>query len=100
MPKYELSSLARRDLREIARYTLLTWGLNQALHYDQSLEECMTQLAGKPQLGRLCPAIYPGSRRYEHEKHVIFYCEEQGGIRVLRILHQRQLPRRHVMEDN
>lgn len=36
----------------------------------------------------------------EHEKHVIFYRMDNGGIFISRILHQRMLPARHLMEDS
>lgn len=97
MPRYELALLAQRDLRGIDVYTLRTWGLEQTLRYGQSLEENFVRLAASPHLGRLCPNVHPTARHYEHEKHVIFYREMPWGIRVLRVLHERQLPRLHAI---
>lgn len=34
MPEYEISPAADRDLLEIARYTIKTWGLEQADRYE------------------------------------------------------------------
>jgi plasmid stabilization system protein ParE len=55
--------------------------------------------AGDPALGRLCEDIRPGLRRFEHGKHVLFYRQESRGILLSRILHQRMLPERHVMDS-
>jgi toxin ParE1/3/4 len=49
-----------------------------------------------PALGRRCDEIRGGLRRLEHGKHVIFYRQQDNdGILVSRILHQRMLPERH-----
>ena len=34
----------------------------------------------------------------ESGRHVVFYREDTGGILVSRILHQRMLPERHVID--
>ncbi|NOX57537.1 MAG: type II toxin-antitoxin system RelE/ParE family toxin [Planctomycetes bacterium] len=39
MPSYELSPAANRDLLEIARYTIKTWGLKQADRYEAALKK-------------------------------------------------------------
>jgi len=39
MPEYELAPAAERDLLEIARYTIKTWGLEQADRYEAALED-------------------------------------------------------------
>ncbi|HUX45344.1 MAG TPA: type II toxin-antitoxin system RelE/ParE family toxin [Terracidiphilus sp.] len=100
MPGYKLSKLARLDLIEIADYTLDTWGAGQAYYYLDSLGACFQQLAHTPEMGRTCDAVRPGYRRIEHEKHIVFYRIEGDGIFISRILHQRMLPARHLMEDS
>ncbi|HVC46894.1 MAG TPA: type II toxin-antitoxin system RelE/ParE family toxin [Terracidiphilus sp.] len=100
MPGYKLSKLARLDLIEIADYTVDTWGADQAYRYLDSLGASLHQLAQTPEMGRTCDAIRHGYRRIEHHKHVLFYRIEQDGIFISRILHQRMLPARHLMEDS
>jgi toxin ParE1/3/4 len=56
-------------------------------------------LGDNPALGRICNNVRPGLRRLEQGRHVIFYCEERGGILVSRILHQSMLPDRHAFDD-
>ena len=55
-------------------------------------------LADNPALGRTCDDVRPGLRRMESGRHVVFYREDAGGILVSRILHQRMLPERHVID--
>ncbi|HEU5457004.1 MAG TPA: type II toxin-antitoxin system RelE/ParE family toxin [Terracidiphilus sp.] len=100
MPAYRLSRLARLDLIEIADYTVDTWGPQQAYRYLDSLEAFLHQLAQTPEMGRPCNAVRSGYRRMEHEKHVLFYRVEQDAIFISRILHQRMLPSRHLLEDS
>ncbi len=100
VPEYRLSRLARLDLIEIADYTVDTWGAEQAHRYLDSLEACFRQLAEKPETGRLWTRIRPGYRRFEHLKHVLFYRPMKKGIFIGRILHQRMLPGRHLIDDS
>ncbi len=100
MPEYRLSQLVRLDLLAIADYTVDTWGPEQANRYLDSLEACFRQLARTPEMGRLCTRVRPGYRRMEHEKHVIFYRAKKKGVFIGRILHQRMLPGRHLIEDS
>lgn len=99
MPAYRLSRLARLDLIEIADYTVDTWGLEQADRYVDGLGGCFERLARTPGIGRPCDRIRRGYRRMEYEMHVVIYRVDKDGIFVSRILHQRMLPSRHLIED-
>jgi toxin ParE1/3/4 len=96
---FRLSRLAEADLMDIGAYTLNAWGEDQTIRYIDGLETCCQQLADNPELGRLCDHIRPGLRRMEHARHVVFYRIEAGGILVSRILHQRMLPERQVIDE-
>jgi toxin ParE1/3/4 len=79
-------------MRAIARYTVETWGVAQAIRYTRGLREAIQSLAESPEMGRACDAIDTGLRRHEHAKHVVFYRLKPGGIRIVRVLHQQMLP--------
>jgi plasmid stabilization system protein ParE len=49
---------------------------------------------------RACPDIAPGLFRIGYLSHVVFFRQMPYGIRVLRILHERQLPELHSFEDD
>lgn len=98
MAAFRFSRKAESDLLDIARYTLDRWGEDQAIRYLNNLEACCEQLARNPDLGRTCDDILPGLRRMEHGRNVLFYRQEKSGrVLISRILHQRMLPKRHMM---
>lgn len=97
---YRLSSMARLDLFDIVDYTLATWGEEQALRYLDGLEECFRLLAESPEIGRACEGVRPGYRRHEHQKHAIFYRADGEGVLIGRILHQRMLPNRRLLDES
>jgi len=86
-------------MRKVVRYTLKTWGGEQAARYVNSLYDCMALLATSPNIGRVCANIHPSYRRFEHEKHVILYRPAEDGIYVGRILHERMRPEWRVIQD-
>jgi toxin ParE1/3/4 len=94
------SRRAEADLIAIAEYTLRTWGYDQALSYLDDLETACKKVAANPELGRRYDEIRKGLRRIEEGRHVIFYRSEVGGVLVSRILHQRMLPERHVIDED
>lgn len=92
MSTYRLGPKGSSDLAEILDYTVDTWGEEQASNYVEELARCFQMLADSPGLGRACDPIFPGIRRFEQGKHVIFYKADRNGITVSRILHQSRLP--------
>jgi toxin ParE1/3/4 len=97
---YRLGPKGASDLAEIFDYTVDIWGEQQAENYVDELARCFQMLADSPRLGRPCDLIFPGIRRFEQGKHVIFYKRDRNGIIISRILHQRSLPSRsHFMES-
>ena len=100
MPKksaeYRLAPEAKRDLEAIWLYTLEEWGLEQANRYTDELTDVFAQLAVGPQLGTACDHIRTGYRRSRVGRHLVYYRVTDYGIAVVRILHDRMLPTRHL----
>jgi toxin ParE1/3/4 len=92
VPAIYVSAQAEADIDAIAEYTANTWGPVQTDVYLAKLEDGFALLARNPLLGRSCDSIREGLRRHEIEKHVVFYRIVTGGIRIVRVLHQRMLP--------
>src|ERR1035441_6800980 len=92
LSRYSLTKSAQRDFASVLDYTQDRWGERQAEKYRQGLETCFVLLAGDPHAGRFCDDIRLGLRRFEFEKHVVFYRQLAEGIRISRILHQSRLP--------
>jgi len=76
------------------------WGAEQADRYLSGLEDCFDLIAQTPGVGRACEQLYPGLRRMEQGRHVIFYCVEKSHVLISRVLHQSRLPRRQEFLDS
>lgn len=87
---------AERDLDRIATYTLEMWGEAQRDLYLTVLEEtCERILPSHVHLARPVPE-YPGMLRWRVESHVVFLREVADGIEIVRVLHARMVPNRHL----
>ena len=90
MADCELTSLAEEDLKSIARYTIKTWGLEQAKRYESLLADRFQKIAQ----GRVTPKHFLSHRLdllFAHcEHHYIFYCtrEDQPPL-ILAVFHER-----------
>lgn len=98
MLKYRLSQLALKDLEAIAQYTEDQWGFVQTHKYIGDFKRTVAELAEHPHLGRSCDKLKRKYRRFEQGTHVVLYRVEEDGVFISRILHQKMLPRRHVIE--
>ena len=49
---YQLTELAREDLRAIARYTVSQWGIGQVQRYQSEVETCFREIADRTIQGR------------------------------------------------
>lgn len=96
MASFELSEAADRDLTGIYRYSYRQFGVEQADAYLFALEQCFARLAQFPQLGRSIEHLRRGYFRFEHASHTVFYVRTEDGIRVIRVLHERMDPDRHL----
>lgn len=89
------SSLARRDLKEIGKWSIERFGTVQTERYLSALEAACEEIARDPQLDRLHKGRLRGVRRKEHVSHVIFYVVHGSDTTISRILHKARLPVRH-----
>ncbi|MBK1630497.1 plasmid stabilization protein [Thiohalocapsa halophila] len=84
-----VSPRARKDLCNIARYTLKTWGRKQRDAYLREIDKRFRWLAKHPGLGKPRPDIKAGYHSFPQGSHVIFYLIREGGIDIIGVLHQR-----------
>ena len=89
MPEYELTPGADHDLLEIARYTIKTWGLEQADRYEADLKMHL-QAIGK---GEACARPFLEHRpellfcRCEH--HYAFFLQRENACPlILAVFHE------------
>lgn len=94
--RYLLSSEAELDLEEIWCYTAAEWGTLRAEQYVGQILATFEQLSGSPKMGRSLEGVRPGYRMKGAGKHKIFYRDFGGRIEVIRVLHQKMDPSRHL----
>lgn len=88
MASFRLSARAEEDLTEIYTYGIFQFGYYQAEKYAQGLEEALLNLSQSPYMGKESNFLYRGLREFIYKSHLIFYLIEEGGILIIRILHQ------------
>lgn len=96
MSGYRLTPAAQRDLSSIWDFTQDRWGLGQAEIYTLEIREALERVAADPERGRRIDQIRSDYRRYSVGSHLIYYVERNRAIDVIRILHQRMDPTRHL----
>lgn len=95
-PDLVLAPAAQSDLSEIYLYTLDNWGSQQAQAYLANIKQAFKDLRRKPDLGRERNPLGQGVRSMNCQKHVIFYRYINTEIQIIRVLHGRQDPERHI----
>lgn len=96
MKPYRLTPAAQRDLSQIWDYSEVHWDAVQAERYLRQIQAAIERVAADPACGRACDEIRVGYRRYATGSHVVFYVDAPGSVDVMRVLHQRMDPDRHL----
>jgi len=86
MAGYTLTPRARRDLDSITAHSVREWGPEQATE----------MVAANPLRGRSRDELRNGYFSVPRGSHIIFYRRTSDGVEVVRILHQRMEPARHL----
>jgi toxin ParE1/3/4 len=84
---YVLSKAAEDDLADIARYTIETYGIEQAIAYRDVFIRAFEFLAEFPRAARERPELRHGTRVYPCQAHLIVYRIDGEGIFVQRVRH-------------
>ena len=87
MARIFLTNIAKREIREIARFSRLQWGTAQRDRYLTALEEKLALLAARPALGRPRDDIGAGLRSALCGRHLVIYRQVEDGIKVLHVVH-------------
>ena len=96
--KYIKSRRADRDIERITARSFIDFGERQTLKYIDSLTETLQKLADDPERGRVFSHVKTG-REYHYHKyvsHVISYRKRKNDVFIVRILHKKMLPEKHL----
>ena len=113
MARYRLSRLAEVDLAQILATSEERWGADGRRRYATTLAAAMRKVAAEPQgpATRERAELFPGIRRFHlrHARgadpqararwpvHLLYYrAVAPGLIEIVRVLHERMEPARHV----
>jgi toxin ParE1/3/4 len=99
MGSFRLSDDADQSLRGIFRFSVLSFGLEQAQRYAVGLEEALIRLVDRPEMGRRRDDLLQGLRSSHYGRHTIYYEVDDKGIYVVDVLHQSMVPERHLRRD-
>nr|WP_298095668.1 type II toxin-antitoxin system RelE/ParE family toxin [uncultured Shinella sp.] len=111
-----LTREAGQDLAEIARYTVETFGAEQAMRYAALIEQGLVLLAEDPQrpASRSRDELRPGVRslhlsraaaRRHAASHILYYhiaarADGAQDVVILRVLHERMEPLKRLVDAN
>ncbi|TCP58552.1 toxin ParE1/3/4 [Rhodovulum bhavnagarense] len=96
MTKIDFTRDAERDLIDIFLYGIEHFGPAQAERYAKTLYAKIEMAAEHPDFGADYGFVVEGVRRYVAVSHTIYYRSTEAGILVLRVLHGRMDPARHL----
>ena len=89
MARYELTNAADEDFENIFDFGIDTFGLVQAMDYQQGMAKRFEELAKQPKLYQVVDHIRAGYRRSVYHAHSIYYKIEPTRIFIVRILGQQ-----------
>jgi len=91
-----IAPAAKNDLNDIYQYGLRQWGLAQSESYLSSIKNQFWLLTQQPLMGTERPELLPNIRSLPIESHTLFYRVTINRVEIIRVLHGRQDPQRHL----
>lgn len=98
MPAHQLviAPAAKADLKDIYQYGLRQWGQAQSDSYLENLKDHFWSLTEQSLMGVERSELLPGVRSLPIESHTLFYRVTADTVEIIRVLHGRQDPQRHL----
>lgn len=94
--RLRVAAAAARDIDRIAVYSRHQWGVDIAIRYVAGLWRALERVSRYPSIGAAVDEVIDGVRRYRFRSHAIYYVILSDSVRVIRILHVRMSPARHL----
>ena len=91
-----IAPAAKNDLIDIFQYGLRQWGQAQSESYLSIIKNQFWSLTRQPLMGTERPELLPDIRSLPIESHTLFYRVTADRIEIVRVLHGRQDPQRHL----
>ncbi|PUB86336.1 MAG: type II toxin-antitoxin system RelE/ParE family toxin [gamma proteobacterium symbiont of Ctena orbiculata] len=91
-----IAPAAKNDLKEIYQYGLRQWGQSQSESYLSTIKKQFWLLTRQPLMGTERPELLPDTRSLPTQSHTLFYRVTANRVEIIRVLHGRQDPQRHL----
>jgi toxin ParE1/3/4 len=91
-----IAPAAKNDLKDIYQYGLRQWGQAQSESYLVAIKNQFWLLTEQPLIGAERPELLPNTRSLPIDSHTLFYRLNANRVEILRVLHGRQDPQRHL----
>ena len=91
-----IAPAAKNDLKDIYQYGLRQWGQTQSESYLSTVKNQFWLLTQQPFMGTERPELLPDTRSLPIESHTLFYRVTANRVEIIRVLHGRQDPQRHL----
>lgn len=91
-----LSAPAIKDLQAIADYTLSEWGAAQKKVYLALINKSFQTLSTAGNIGKKRDELSVGLYSYTIKKYCVYFRESEHEYLVIRILHTRMEPDKHL----
>jgi len=98
MPAHPLiiAPAAKADLKGIYQYGLRQWGQAQSGRYLENIKAQFWSITEQPLMGVERLDLLPCARSLVIESHILFYTVTTDTVAIIRVLHGRQDPQRHL----
>ena len=98
MPAHQLviAPAAKTDLKDIYQYGLRRWGQAQSDSYLETIKNQFWSITEQPLIGVERSDLLLGARSLPIESHTLFYRITTDTVEIIRVLHGRQDPQRHL----
>lgn len=100
IPKIIVHQKADEDLEDIFDYSMERFGFQRAVRYIKDIETMFKALARDQHKGKTFDPQTPYYLHQRIESHFIYYSECKGGIEIFRVLHERMLPAKYLIDMN
>lgn len=91
-----IAPAAKNDLKDIYQYGLRQWGQARSESYLSTLKSQFWLLTQQPLMGSERPELLPDARSLSINSHTLFYRVTANRVEIIRVLHGRQDPQRHL----
>lgn len=93
MASFEVSELAKQDLKEVHQYGVRRWGEVQADRYFNALYDHIEAMARDPLRFPLAEGTLPGCRRSVFRAHAVYFEISDGSLTILSIIRSQDIRR-------